>query len=227
MIADWPCPLPDGGVADELAVHIGDGTNGRILVIPPLFDEHNKMRRHLIEVMRRLGEADFACFLPDLPGWNESSSPLEKQTLGHWQTCIISAVQHFEISHVLAVRSGALLLPETASGWTYAPQAGSKLLRSMLRARTIASKEAGKNETLDELAALGRSQGIVLAGWRLSASLFQQLENAEPVKAENVTAIDQSLVGRSGLWLRAEPDEDPAQADALATAILEDLGKPE
>ncbi|MCK0128241.1 hypothetical protein [Erythrobacter sp. F6033] len=227
MISDWPCPLPGGGTGDELALHIGDGAVARILVIPPLFDEHNKLRRQLAEVMRRLAENEITCVLPDLPGWNESIRPLDQQSLELWKACIKNAAQNFEITHFLAVRSGAILLPETATGWSYAPQSGAKLLRGMLRARTIASKEAGKVETLDGLAEIGRAEGVVLAGWPLNATLYRELEKAEPLQTQTIVTIEQSLVGGSGLWLRAEPDEAPSQADALATAILEDLGKPE
>ena len=35
----------------------------------------------------------------------------------------------------------------------------------------------------------------------------------------DLAPIDQEMLGGSPLWLRAEPDEDPAQADALAAVI--------
>jgi len=51
---------------------------------------------------------------------------------------------------------------------------------------------------------------------RLGAEFIRQFQPLVPADA---TVIDQDMVGGSGLWLRAEPDEDRAQADALA-AIL-------
>jgi hypothetical protein len=45
------------------------------------------------------------------------------------------------------------------------------------------------------------------------------LESAEPVLAAGQHDIAQSTLGGPGLWLRAEPSEDSAQADALAAII--------
>lgn len=185
------------------------------------------MRRQLAEVMRRLAENGISCVLPDLPGCNESVQPLLDQTLTGWRAAIASAMMHFEATHVLAVRSGALVVPSKARGWSFAAQDGAKLLRGMIRARTIASKEAGASETSDQLTALGRSEGLVLNGWPISAMLFRELEQAFPAISDTLAPIDQSLVGGAGLWLRAEPGEDADQASALATAILEDLAKPQ
>ena len=52
--------------------------------------------------------------------------------------------------------------------------------------------------------------------------MFRELEEAEP--ATQLIDIEQASVGGSGLWLRAEPDEDPEQADALAAMIAIQLG---
>ena len=231
MISSWPCPLPGGGTADELAVQItaeNVAESGlRILMLPPLFDEHNKMRRFMAQVMRALADDGVPSVLPDLTGLNESAQALENQKLSHWRGCVSHAIEHFEVSHVLAVRSGAMLVPDDARGWLYAPQSGVKMLRAMIRARTISSKEAGIAETSDEISELGHSEGVTLNGWPISAALFTELESAETPQSDRLAIIDQSLVGGSGIWLRAEPDEDSAQSASLATAILEDLGTPE
>ena len=81
VIGNWPCTLPDGTVSEELIVRHGAGSEPRLLVIPPLYGEHNLMRRMLVETMRRLADAQIDTVLPDLPGWNESLQSLEKQTL--------------------------------------------------------------------------------------------------------------------------------------------------
>ena len=66
---------------------------------------------------------------------------------------------------------------------------------------------------------LGRSQGIELGGWQMGPRLFADLEAAEIQEIPGQDVISQSTVGGAGLWLRAEPDEDPEQADALAAII--------
>ena len=221
MIGSWICTLPDGGAAEELVVRHGTGSANRILVIPPLFGEHNLLRRQLVEVMRRLAEANVDSILPDLPGWNESLARLEDQTLTSWRAAMAEAAESHDATKVLAVRSGALIVPEHLRGWLYAPQTGAKLLRGLIRARTIASREAGRTESTEELTEAARKDGIVLAGWSIGATMFRELEQADLATADKLGEISQGDVGGAGLWLRAEPDFDPEQASRLANIVAE------
>lgn len=227
LVTSWTCALPDGRTSEELAVQIDENRDARVLVLPALFDEANKLRRQAVEVMRRLDLAGIDSFLPDLPGMNESLVPLDSLSLTDWTAATDAAGQHCNATHVLTWRGGAILAPASLPGWQYAPVGGAKLLRSMLRARTISAREAGREETLAELQELGRTQGIELAGWQLSAAMFSALETAEPVSASRQVTIAQSDLGGTSLWLRAEPDENPEQADALAEIIARSLGKSE
>lgn len=215
---DWPCPAPGGGTKDELALVFDRKRVARVLVLPAWFDEANKLRRQTVATMRRLDEAGIDSALPDLPGCNESLAKLEEQTLDGWRAAAAAAAAHFRATHVLTVRAGALLAPGGLPGWRYAPIGGRQTLRGMLRARTIASKEAGRSERTEDLQELARRDGIELAGWRIGAEMFRALEAAEPDDA--LTDIEQSALGGGALWLRAEPDEDPAQADALAAMLI-------
>lgn len=230
MFSEWPCPLPGGETHDEMARVFQQDRKHRLLVIPPLFDEHNKLRHQLIEVMHRLDLSGIDSVLPDLPGWNESTQPLAEQTLESWRAGIKAAVAHFKPTRFLSVRAGALLVPIGLPGWDYAPVAGKQVLRGMVRARMIAAKEAGREESSDALMDLGRSEGIELAGWHLGAEMVRQLEEASPVESPIRSTIDQATVGGKPLWLRAEPDDDPEQADALAAIIavaLDNSGREE
>lgn len=218
-VTSWPCPLPDGGTSEELVVQFDQSNDTRLLVIPALFDEANKLRRFSIEVMRRLSLSGVDCFLPDLPGCNESTASLDDQTLENWREAASQAAAHFDATYVLAIRGGALLAPHELPGWLYAPQEGSKLLRAMLRARIFASREAERDESVDALSERGRTTGIELAGWNIGAELFRQLEIADLRANPQQAVIAQSDLGGAGLWLRAEPDEDHEQADALAAMI--------
>lgn len=226
MIFTWNIPAPDGGApTTELLVAFNQGRPARLLILPAWFDEANKLRRFTLEVMRRLDEAGIDCFLPDLPGCNESLSPLPDQTLAGWRASAEAAAVACAATHVLAMRAGALLAPAGLPGWHYAPQSGSRLLRGMLRARVIAGREAGYSETSDGLLIKGRSEGLMLGGWHIGADLITELEAAEPACNPGQTAIAQTQIGGSGLWLRAEPDEDSAQADALAALIAASLAE--
>lgn len=209
----------------ELLVSFYETRAIRVLVLPAWFDEANRMRRFTVEVMRRLHLLGIDSLLPDLPGCNESLAPLEQQTLAGWREAAAAAAQNYGATHVLAIRAGALIAPTDLPGWHYAAQSGPKLLRGMIRARTIAAREVGRAESSEDLMAMGRSSGINLAGWPLGAALFAELEAAEPQPTANQRVLAQSELGGAGLWLRAEPDEDAAQADALANIIAAEAGQ--
>lgn len=219
MFAQWPCPLSGGEVAQENARVYDRSRSRRLLLVAPLFDEHNKMRRQMVELMRRLDAAGIDCILPDLPGTNESLQDLSRQSLESWRMSVKAAATHFSVDHVFAVRGGALLAPNDLPGWVYGPVAGNRILRSMLRARTVAAREARRSESVEQLSVLARNQGIELAGWKLGADMFAQLEAAPKPTQTSLMAIDPDLVSGSPLWLRAEPDDDPEQTDALAAIV--------
>ena len=214
MIASWPGP--DG---DELAIAFDRSRERRILILPGLFDEANKLRHFTVETMRCLDAAGFDCFLPDLPGCNESLAPLQAQSLQGWRDAAQAAAEYFAATHVLAIRGGALCAPVDLPTWRYAPATGASILRAMLRARVLASKEAGLEETREDLLARGKESGLELAGYRLGAAMIRELDKAEPAGGAALANIAQADLGGAGLWLRAEPDHDPAQADALAALI--------
>lgn len=210
--------LPPHGPA-ETALACDRGRKARLLVIPALFDEANKLRRLTVEVMRRLDRAGVDCFLPDPPGCNESTAPLEIQTPESWRAAMRAAAAEFAATHVLALRGGALIAPEGLPGWHYAPVKGAAILRQMLRARTLAAREAGREETAEAIMAAARGDGVELAGYRLGAAMVRAFETLTPAPAPGVFQIDQDMIGGSGLWLRAEPSENRMQADALAAII--------
>ena len=219
----YPCPLPGGAAASEFALAFDAGRSKRVLIAPALFEEAHKLRRFTVEVMRRLDGSGIDCFLPDLPGCNESEQDLALIEPEDWRMALEAAARHFEATHVLAIRGGGLVLPEKLGGWHYAPVKGSSLLKTMLRARILSAREAGREETAEALLSEANERGIELAGYPLSAAMVRELSALAPTPREHVQVIDQDLLGGSPLWLRAEPDEDAGQADALAAVIAMSL----
>ena len=218
-IGEWRPKGPEDPATTELLVSFYEGRGVCVLVLPAWFDEANRMRRFTVEVMRHLHRLGIDCLLPDLPGCNESLAPLDRQTIASWREAAKAAAHGFGATHVLAIRAGALIAPPALPGWHYAPQTGPKLLRAMIRARTIAAREAGREETSEALMALGRSEGLTLAGWQIGQAMFGELEQAKPDQSDIQRVVEQSELGGAGLWLRAEPGDDPAQALALAEMI--------
>lgn len=223
MIAGWPCPdaAAPGGSRDELALAFDRGRADRVLIVPALFDEANRLRRFTVETMRGLDSAGIDAILPDLPGTNESLADPARQSLTTWRDAIEAAAGHFRATHVLALRGGALVATHLP-GWALGPVTGAALLRQLLRARVLAAREAGREESQENLIAKGLADGLELAGYWLGATLIAELQDAVP--AGQLGTIVQSDLGGAGLWLRAEPGESPEQSAALARRIATELG---
>ena len=49
--------------------------------------------------------------------------------------------------------------------------------------------------------------------------MIRELETAEPTGGAALANIAQTDLGAPGLWLRAEPDHSPVQAEALAAIV--------
>lgn len=220
MPATWPCPGP-AGIADELAVVFDRNRLIRLLIVPPLFEEMNRMRRFLVETQRLLDGLGIDTMLPDLPGCNESTQAFAAQSLRSWRDAMAAAARHFAATHVLAARGGALVFPTSLPGWVLEPAKGSTILRQLLRARVLTAKEAGREESSADLLEHGRNHGLELAGYRLSAALVAGLDAAVP-QDEGQVVLRQAALGGSALWLRSEPGEDSAQSAALARIIALD-----
>ena len=212
-IAPWPC-----AAATEYALSCDGNNKRRVIVIPALFDESNKLRRLTFGVMRALEAAGVSSVLPDLPGCNESLMPLAEQTISFWREAAADAARHFEATEILSIRGGALLAPSDLPLTSYAPVTGSTILRGLLRAAVLSEREAGCATTREALLERGLREGLVLAGYPLSAEMLAELEGAEP--APHARIITQSELGGAALWLRAEPGDDPAQAARLAELVL-------
>lgn len=218
----WPCPAP-GGSGQGLALVAGPSeAAARVLVVSALFEEANRTRRMLVEAMRALAGKGIASVLPDLPGCNESVAPLERQDLAAWRAATAAAAVHFPATHVLSLRGGALVAPDLP-GWRLEPATGAQVLRPMLRARTVASREDGRAETMDGLLHQGRDAGLELVGYRLGAAMIGDLEAATLPVGPALATLSLDELGGAALWLRSEPDEDPGLSAALAARIAADL----
>ena len=218
MIGSYPSSA--GG--EEYAVTFDRGRDRRLLVLPALFDEANKLRHFTVEVMRRLDALGIDTFLPDLPGCNESLAPLAQQTLASWREAAKAAAVHFGATHVLTLRGGWLSEPAGIPCIRYSAVSGASVLRALLRARVISGKEAGLQESSEQLLQAGRTESLELAGYRLGGAMVRALETAAP-ESEPFASIAQGQIGGPGLWLRAEPAHDAEQADALAALAASHL----
>lgn len=219
--ASWSFPLPAGGIREEFALSCDSSGPVRLLIVPALFEEGNKLRRLTVSVMRRLAETGIDSFLPDLPGCNESLQDLAQQDPTDWFDAIMAAARHFGATHALGIRGGCMFTPDGLPAIHYAPVKAETLLRQMFRARILSARETGRDEKREALEQMAVSEGITLGGYTLGADFCRHFGKMTPRSV--ATSILQEDIGGSGLWLRAEPDDSPAQAAALASRIADIL----
>jgi len=195
-----------------------------ILIVPPLFDEANRLRRTLVLAMRALAAGGFAAVLPDLPGQNESLVALEAVDLERWQQALADVAASIDGPVIVAsVRGGALIdhSAKAVAWWRLAPVGGASLLRTMMRARVAADREAGIPTSLESLHELAQRETLLLAGNALSPAMVAQLGSTEVQSVAPLHSIGLGEDGIAGtpLWLRAEPGEDATMAEAIAADI--------
>lgn len=215
---------------DELCLVLGPADGPRVLILPPLFDEANRVRHLMVETARALAAHGIASLLPDLPGCNESEAPLDCASLSLWKAALIDcAAQAGPVSHVASLRGGSLV--DDALGdqprWRLAPAKGGQLLRTMLRTRIASDREAGITSSSEALMDEALTKGIELAGNSLSPNMIRELNAASPAGGGAVRLVrfaDDPLdcdgrIAGAPLWLRAEPAHDPVMAEAMADDI--------
>lgn len=198
-----------------------------ILIIPPLFEEANRTRRTLVLAMRALAADGFASLMPDLPGQSESPEPLVEADLTRWQSALAEVSTTITGPVIVASLRGGALIDHAARAdawWRLAPASGASLLRTLLRARASADREAGLSTSLDSLQAEGATSPLLLAGNWLSPAMIAGLGGAEaqpvnPLRTVSLGPDGPDKITGSPLWLRAEPGEDAAMARAIAADI--------
>lgn len=188
-----------------------------ILIVPPLFDEMNRTRRMLVEAMRALAGNGVRTLLPDLPGCNESNADLSSQTLASWRQAVSDCAAQTGASHIASFRGGCLIDDASALPiWRLAPVKGASLLRTMLRTRIAADKEAGVISNSEQLLASAMTAPVELSGNLLGADMLASLESADPATGGQITEATLAEVSGTPLWLRAEPGDDPAMSAGIA-----------
>ena len=208
----------------QLRIDPAGAPRATILIVPPLFDEANRLRRTLALAMRALAAEGFAAILRDLPGQNESLVALADVDLECWQDALAAVAKNIDGPVIVAsVRGGALIdhRVRAAAWWRLAPVGGASLLRTMMRARVTADREGGAGSSLESLYEAAKTDRLLLAGNIFSPAMLAQLGSAEPQRVEPLRSVGLGGDGIAGtpLWLRAEPGEDAAMAAAIAADI--------
>jgi pimeloyl-ACP methyl ester carboxylesterase len=197
----------------EWMMRIGAAEAPPILFVPPLFEEMNRTRALIAEMMRALAARGYGCWLPDLPGTGESERSLEEVSWDDWRAAVSEAADHAAAASgrapLVAALRGGCLIDEAAEGaghWRLAPVAGASLTRDMERSGLA---------------------GVDYAGYAPSSALRAEVAAAQPepvarlrtVRLASDRADANAKIAGPALWRRSEPGRSTALADAAAADI--------
>jgi hypothetical protein len=206
---DWGASDWSGG--REAMVRFGPAAGVTVVAVLPLFEEGNRTRAAMVDVLRRLAELGIGGALPDLPGVGESLIATRDATLAMWRAAFAAACASLAGTvHVMGWRGGALVdgAADVASRWYLAPLSGTSVVRELERLR-----HAGGGEDF--------------GGNLLSAAMLDGLAGAEPVTAgalrvvrleSDPKAADRKIAGVP-LWRGSEPGVDAGLQAAVAADV--------
>lgn len=205
-------------------LRIGRKLPEQAVVINALFAEGERTRALASAIMRRLALRSIGTLLVELPGFGESPDPLPPRISG-WADAVGKAAEVIGARASVTIRGGALVdqaVPEEGR-FRFAPASGAALARDLARAAAVERQEAQRPGTPEGIAEEARGTGLRLSGYPVPASLFADLEKAEPLGAAgrvlrlagDARPAD-ARVGGPLLWRQAEPEEPDALADAIA-----------
>lgn len=197
----------------EAMLRFGPDGGPTVVAALPLFEEGNRTRAAMVDVLRRLAARGIGCALPDLPGTGESLVATSEATLAMWRAAFAAACAAVGGAvHVVAWRGGALVDGEAmvASRWYLAPQSGASAVRELERVRALGGGEDVAGNLLSEamLAGLAGAEPATLAPVRVV-----RLES-------DVRPADRKVAG-APLWRGVEPGTDAALQALVADDVAD------
>lgn len=181
---------------------------GAILHAPAFGEEMNKSRAMVVAQARALANDGYTVLIPDYSGTGDSSGEFSAASWQTWledmQCCLDwFAAQCDEPVTLWGLRLGALMALELASQksanitrlllWNPVLQ-GDQFMMQFMRLRLANSMMTGEGkETVSDLKQRLEKEGLLeIAGYQLSAPLFQQV-NAIKAKAFELSSVTQVL----------------------------------
>ena len=190
-----------------------------VLILQPLFEEANRMRRTLALMARALDRHGGGVVMADLPGMGEhplGANQVGISDIGTASNLLCDALTSQGCPVVVAGFRAACLfdsLPGASANWRFAPDPGDRLVRTLLRTEmpeestethTFINGQLVSRAFLDDMARLPLPNPARLRTLRLATDRAEADHHVEA----------------SPLWRHAEPGEDPALAELLAGDIL-------
>lgn len=205
----------------------GPAEASQLLIVPPLFEELNRTRKLLSDLMRALAARGVATHLPDLPGAGESETGLAEIQWSDWRHAVDDAATACAATAIFAVRGGCLL-DDVVPGlphMRFSPAQGKRLIRDLIRSRSL--NDPDFDSTAQQ--AVFTEGPTSLGGYPVSAALASAVRDADIADLPDTSTIrletehgaaDRRIAGPP-LWRRAEPSGSAELTGALTAAIAE------
>jgi hypothetical protein len=197
---------PDGWL------RIGSEQPLQVMVLGPLFEEHNRTRRALVQMARALDDRGVGTIFPDLAGTGESLEPIVRVSIARWHQEAAEAARLLGPTVIASMRGGSLIddTCRARGWWRFSPETGARIVRDLKRTRLAGASD-------------------LYGGHSLSTAFLDDLESAVPaavaplrvVRLASETSDADALIDGSPLWRRAEPGEDKALSAALAADLAD------
>lgn len=212
-------PFDCRGATEWILVH-GGNDSPQVLLIPPLFEEMNYLRRFIVDIAHALAAQGIGSWLPDLPGTGESLRHLRDIDWEDWRGAVRAVGKAIgsrvgTLPHVASFRGGTLLgdAVEARSWWSYAPATGASLLRHLRRTQLISDLENHRQNIVEQT-----EIASFCGGYELSFAMREALSVAVELPVNGPRRAIPAGPG-TPLWRRSEPGRDPELSALLAHDI--------
>lgn len=209
----------------------GDSARRRVVLLPPLTEELNKSRRLLAQIGRGLSHAGCEFVHLDLSGTGDSEGEFESARWHDWVDEIVTVASEKNANSLpltlLGMRGGALLLDGVRQGLSVSVERvvavqpvldGRQYLQQLMRVRVIASKFAGRAESLNDLrASLERGEVLEIAGYGFTDAMVRSIEACG--------VAPQSFSGKRSARIVDVRDAEQAEPSALLGRLATNAGE--
>ncbi len=222
----------------EAMLRFGPAGGPVVVMLPALFEEHNRTRAFAVTICRALGDRGVASALPDLPGQGESVVGTEDVTLANLRSGFGAAVEHLYHEkrriYSASIRSGAIIDAGslTLGHWYCSPMSGQQQIADFAKILAATGRPSEAHLLRNSYQIDDTISSFEIAGNVISVALLHDLTSDIRTYSMNslgvptrILRLDSDLaeahrhIPGTPLWRRAEPSNDPA----LAALIAEDI----
>lgn len=207
-----------GWIAGHPVFHNISNQDNILLILLPLFEESNRLRKPMVDAMHMLAKHDIGVALPDLPGCGDSlveSMALDLTMIRDAANAVAHEVKGGTKSLFVASLRSACLFDDIAGAqawWRLAPENGDKLMRTLMRTADTSADDPSCR---------------FVAGQYLNAAFVEELTaaSAASVRSSRIVRLSSDRADAdykfdgSPLWRRSEPTEDIVFSQYVAEDI--------